>query len=141
MDGKEPCDSDTVRRVVDESMALAGARPCDNVTIVGVRHVDILIEFARRGFKHVECRSAPGGAQSADLVVAYIDKVGDLLAILSRIRRSLRKGGSILVETTKSMSNDLASLAALLMSQGFVTENALASAAGGCVVCARKSLA
>lgn len=141
MEGEKPCDGETVRRVVDESMGLAGATPGDRVTIVGARHVDILIEFARRGFTHVECRALPGGAQSADLVVAYIDRVTDLLGLLSKIRRSLRKGGSLIVETSRSMSSELGSLAAALVSQGFVTENALASAAGGCVVCARKTIA
>jgi hypothetical protein len=95
---------ETASHLTEQLIKLAGAKPADRVTIVGRGQIELLIAFAGRGFVEVTCCAAMGGPNaeeaSADLAVALaVHSEAELLAILSRLRRSLRPGGALLLGT------------------------------------------
>lgn len=107
----------SAKRLVDEAITLAGARPTDKVTILGAGQIDVLIEFARRGFQKVECRASPDSWQKTDLVVAAIDSEVDL-RLLGKLKNCLRKGGRLLIEVKKSMAARLTAALNALLPEG-----------------------
>jgi hypothetical protein len=92
----------TASHLTEQLIKLAGAKHADRVTVVGCEQIEMLIELLGRGFVEVTCRSALGGPNSgeasADLIVApAVHSEPELLAILSRLSRSLRPGGMLLL--------------------------------------------
>ena len=112
------------RRLADESIIWAGAKTGDRVTIIGSAQIDLLVEFVHRGFANVACRAATGCPHAADLeadlvIAPALHDDRELMTTISQIRRCLRSGGTLLVQTAKSMSVALARSKDILQPQGF----------------------
>jgi hypothetical protein len=134
----------TASHLTEQLIKLAGAKPTDRVTIVGCEQIDILIEFAGRGFVEVTCRAAMGGPNaeeaSADLVVApAVHSQAELLAILSRLSRCLRPGGALLFGTADPRpATWKRRLPGLLTQYGFVLVRKHIESADVHILCCRK---
>lgn len=92
-----------------ELVIASAAKPTDLVTIAGCRHLDLLIEFFRRGFTDVTCQADRGphdGHRPSDvLVVPTISSDLALLHLLARFGGELRPGGMLVVRDDRPLSD------------------------------------
>lgn len=113
-----------VRQLAEEAIALTGAKPTDRVTILGRGQIDLLVEFAHRRFRRVECHAAEGchsaAEMKADLVVApSVRDERELMLTASDAGHCLRAGGVFLVRTARALSAGVKRLRDALAAQGF----------------------
>jgi hypothetical protein len=136
------------RDIGPEVIAVSGALPADNVTIAGTGHLEMMVEFIRRGFSHVQCRSADNGphlpASPTDILIAPdVKSEADLTAVLTRLGRDLRPRGLFVISCAQAGSSiDERRLRRLLLAGGFTAVERIAGHGGaGTLWCAHKAAA
>ncbi|HXQ50404.1 MAG TPA: hypothetical protein VN802_04860 [Stellaceae bacterium] len=136
------------RALAQEVVTASGARPADHVTIAGTDHVEVLVEFIRRGFSNVLCRSAEHGphipAPPADVLVAPdVKSEAGLSCVLARLGRDLRPRGILVMTCARTCSPfDERRLRRVLMDGGFTAVERIAGRGDvGTVWCAHKGAA
>jgi len=132
-----------VRSLVDQVIALTGAKAADRVLIVGREQIDLLIEFAHHGFKDAACLAAEGGSIAAeptvDLALApAVHSESELAAALSKMRRTLDADGTLVIATSDLSQPWEQHLKALLMPKGFAFFRSVHRPDGGDMLCCRK---
>ena len=78
--------------LVEQLIAATGVRPADRVLVLGSRHIELLLAFARRGFDRASCCAA--GAPQPDAPVALV--VLPDLRSEAELCRVLRGAGRVL---------------------------------------------
>ncbi len=118
------------------------------MTIAGSGHIEILVEFIRRGFSDVLCRSAVHGphmaAPPADVLIApNVASEADLHGILTRLASDLRPRGVLVISCAKTFSSfDERRLRRRLMESGFTAIERIAARGDvGTLWCAHKQAA
>jgi hypothetical protein len=136
------------RALASEVITASDVRPADHVTIAGAEHLEILIEFVRRGFSHVFCVSADHGPRMAispaDLIIALnLRTEAALRDVLARLGRDLRPRGVLVMSFAGTCSPfNERHLRRLLMENGFMAvERAAGHGDAGILWCAYKEAA
>jgi hypothetical protein len=88
--------------LAEEITRLVDGRQIDRVIVVGCQHIELLAQLAHRGFADVTCRAGlagpNAGEMSADLIIVpAVDHEPRLTLLLSRLVRSLRRDGLLLL--------------------------------------------
>ena len=121
------------RALASELINASGASPANHVTIAGAEHLEVLIEFIRRGFAHVLCRSANHGPHMAtppaDILIAPDAKSeADLCRVLTRLGCDLRPCGMLVISYVHNRSSlTERRLRRLLVESGFLAVERIAS--------------
>lgn len=132
--------------VIGQMIDVARADGAENVVVAGQAQLDLLVGLWHRGFARVTCRAADGGPcggePPADLLfVPACRSEASLRAVLTRLGRALRPGGTLVVQGDCPAMEALR-LRRLLGEGGFDTiEQRTASPDAGFVLAARKRAA
>jgi len=107
-----------------ELIIACAAKPTDHVTIAGCEHLDLLIDFFRRGFTEAGCQADRGphdGHHPSDVLI--VPKVASDLALLHVVARlgcDLRPGGMLVIRDRRTLSNgERRQLLGILAQKGF----------------------
>jgi hypothetical protein len=128
----------------DEVIKLVGTRRTDRIILIGCEHVELLVQLARTGFTDVTCRTAlagpNAGEMSADIIIApTVDRQAELAAVLSRMGRSLRPGGVLILGTAATpFTNRTRQLQKLLIQHRFTFARRAVGPADLNLLCCRK---
>jgi len=114
-------------------IGFAGAAPTDQVITVGGRHLELLVDLMRRGFRRIAClRSGmPTAGEEADLVwVPRADTESDLVSAVNRLNRHLHDGGKLMVQGAGRGTQRLQSLRRWLGVNGYTVRRQMVGKAG-----------
>jgi len=135
------------RDLVQEVIAVSGAKPPDNVIVSGAGNLEILIEFIQRGFSHVVCQSSHAPhitTQPADILIApNLKSEAEIRDVLTLLTRDLRPHGILVISCTPTDSSITElSLRRLLKEGGFTAVKQINCTPDvGTILCARKEAA
>jgi hypothetical protein len=130
--------------LADEVIKLVGEKRTDRIILIGCEHIELLIQLAHTGFADVTCRSAlagpNAGEMSADIIIApAVDRETELAAVLSRMGRSLRPDGVLILGTDATpFTNRTRQLQRLLIQHRFTFARKVVAPAHLTLLCCRK---
>jgi hypothetical protein len=137
--------AENVQEFVAHVIGLCHAKQTDHITVAGRRGIQTVIDLCRRGYLHVMCRTAAPAPHveenSADsLWVLNVPSETELLALVAKLGRDLRAGGTLVVGFEVPISSDHASrLRRVLLDKGFVPVRQQTDAAGRMLlICGRQ---
>jgi hypothetical protein len=136
----EPCCTTT--DLADALINASGARRTDRVVIAGRGNLDLLVALCRRGYAHAASQAADqgphiGGTAADVLLAPNISSETELTAVLSRLGRRLRDGGTLVVRGAHRLLDNR--LRRLIADCGFtLTSRDVRADDGSILLCARK---
>ncbi len=88
--------------LIDQLIALSGARQADRITIAGCKALDVLLGLCRRGFLNVTCQTATQGPHVAEnsadsLWILGTQDAAELRTLVAKCGRDLHAGGTLII--------------------------------------------
>jgi len=125
-----------VQEFVAQIIGMCHAKQTDHITVAGRRAIQTVTDLCQRGYWHVMCCTAAIGPDvdenSADsLWILNVPSETELLALVTKLGRDLRAGGTLVVGFEVPISSDHAArLRRVLVDNGFVPVRQQTDAAG-----------
>jgi hypothetical protein len=123
----DPFADDSFAAEYDEAALIAAvaARSSDHITIAGCRHLDLMMEFLRQGFREVGCQPDSGphkGRRPSDvLVVPEVANDLTLLHVVAWLGCDLRPGGTLVIRDARRLPpRQRPQLLSMLVERGFL---------------------
>lgn len=129
--------------ISDWLIAVSGMKASDAIVVLGARHIDTLLDLARRGFSQVTCRDIAATGAVEPVRVVLIPGIGQLPTperLLARINRWMPAGGTVVLQDSSMAPSALQDrlLRDTLPRAGFVPVETARRQGSGLVLIARK---